>query len=280
MKELLAIDVCAGAGGWSVAARGLPIRVVAAFDRNARCLDTYALNHPHVACYLCDVRTFNFRPWRGIDLILGGIPCEQLSRARVKPPSDRELTELDELIDRCLSLPQELGARWWCYEDVVGLRRRLPPLTPYFELDSQDYCRQRRKRIYVGNVPKPPRGNNRMVLRSALRPGPYRVSATVLQRDPKTCNTYDRRWFYPWHPDAKAPTTAGLGCRHDNHQAVRCLYGAGWRQLEWQEAARLQGFPNDYVFVGNQSEAWKQIAQAVQINTARAILRTLCEKHE
>jgi site-specific DNA-cytosine methylase len=48
--------------------------------------------------------------------------------------------------------------------------------------------------------------------------------------------------------------------------------GGYWRQLEWQELATLQGFPSDYVFIGSPSRITKMIAQAVQIDTARAIL--------
>jgi site-specific DNA-cytosine methylase len=46
MKTLVAIDLCCGAGGWSCAARGLPIHVVAAVDRWDACCLTHARNHP------------------------------------------------------------------------------------------------------------------------------------------------------------------------------------------------------------------------------------------
>jgi site-specific DNA-cytosine methylase len=48
MPEIRAIDVCAGGGGWAVAARGTPIRIVAAFDHDEDCLATYCFNHPGV----------------------------------------------------------------------------------------------------------------------------------------------------------------------------------------------------------------------------------------
>jgi site-specific DNA-cytosine methylase len=52
----------------------------------------------------------------------------------------------------------------------------------------------------------------------------------------------------------------------------------GWRQVEWQELAVLQGFPNDYCFCGSPTRVVKMIAQAVQVDTARAILERLIEE--
>lgn len=38
------------------------------------------------------------------------------------------------------------------------------------------------------------------------------------------------------------------------------------------------GFPSEYIFCGSPTRVTKMIAQAVQIDTARAILETLCQK--
>ncbi len=39
-SHLLAIDICGGAGGWAIAARGLPIKIVAAIDHAEDCCAT------------------------------------------------------------------------------------------------------------------------------------------------------------------------------------------------------------------------------------------------
>jgi site-specific DNA-cytosine methylase len=54
----------------------------------------------------------------------------------------------------------------------------------------------------------------------------------------------------------------------------------GARHLEWQEAAALQGFPEDFVFVASQSRASKMIAQAISIHVGRAILQAVCRAAE
>lgn len=57
---LRAIDICCGAGGWAVAARGLPIQIEYVFDLESDCLLTYKENHPHVEPVCCDVIDFDF----------------------------------------------------------------------------------------------------------------------------------------------------------------------------------------------------------------------------
>lgn len=179
------------------------------------------------------------------------------------------------LVDRCVGLPSELNAQWWCYEDVPQIRRFLPLFTPYFELDSQYFSAQRRKRIYIGNLPKPVEQSNDTRLSQHLRPGPFRIGQKVLRSRPCRAKTYTATTFYDWDPAAKSPTVIGLSSRHDNYAAVG--FPGGYRQLQWQELASLQGFPADYTFIGSPTSTSKMISQAVQIDTARAILSRFIE---
>jgi hypothetical protein len=179
------------------------------------------------------------------------------------------------LIGVCLGIPEIVGAKWWCYEDIIQVEKYLPVCTPGFVLDSQEFSGQRRKRIYIGNLPKPPSAGDTRVLRDYLLPGPYRLSARLAGRRPARHRCYRADTFYPWEPEEKSPTVIQLTSRHDNYAAIR--HGDGWRQVEWREQAGLQGFPSDYIFVGAPGRVEKLIAQAVQIDTGRAILTALCE---
>lgn len=276
MKTLRAIDICSGAGGWACAARGLPIEIVAAFDREEDALSTYKLNHPGVETVLGDVVTQDYARWKGIDLILGGIPCEQVSAYRSMTKTNAaEIEGLGLLLDRCLGLPKELDAQWWCYEDVAQLEKHLPPLTPFFEADAKKFSAQSRKRIFLGNVPHPLAPNSPALLRDALRRGPYRVGERLIGRTPTRVNAFTPTTFYPWEPDRKSPTVITLTSRRDSEAATP--HGEHWRQLEWQELAALQGFPEDYLFVGSPSRVVKMVAQAVQIDVGRAILAGLVD---
>ncbi len=279
MAILTAIDVCAGAGGWAVAARGLPIHIIAAFDREPDCLATYAENHPDVECVQCDVIDHDFRTWAGkADLVLGGIPCEDISVMRNISQENAKTTKNDmddfhALVDKCLAIPKLIGAQWYCFEDVSQITRHLPIFTPYFTIDSQYFSPQRRKRVYVCNFDSPTKQHNAQVLYDCLRPGPYRINPILKGRRPQRNKSFAKDVFYPWYPKNKSPTVISITSRHDNQMAVE--YGRKWRQLEWQEAAQLQGFPKDYIFVGNVGRVGKMIGQAIQIDTGRAILKAL-----
>lgn len=278
LRMLRAIDVCAGVGGWAVGARGLPVEIVVAFDREEDCLETYRLNHPGVECVQCDVIEHDFSGYAGkVDLVLGGIPCEDISAARRNVPlSDAKKVSFEYLLDKCLSIPRLIGARWWCYEDVVDVLRYTPLFTSHFILDSQEFGPQRRKRAYLGNCPKPAGQGNAELLRDCLRPGPYRKSLQIRDRVPQRGGVYDKdsKGFYPWMPEEKSPTVIGLNSRHDNYAAA--AFGDDWRSMQWQELALLQGFPEDYVFMGTPTRVMKMVAQAVEVRTAHAILAALC----
>lgn len=278
MKLLRAIDICAGAGGWAVAARGLPIQIIAAFDWQFDCLLTYRENHPYVQCIQCDVTQFDFSVLRqiNIDLILGAIPCEEVSIARNgQPLAKGKIESLRALCDKCTSLHETLDARHWVFEDVAQIVPHCEIMTPYYKLDSQAFSAQRRVRVYLGNVPVPRVDEpSAAVLNDHIRPGPYRRSMRLKDKIPARSFNYNSNRFYPWMPDEKSPTVIGLQSRHDNYAAV--AHNDNWRQVEWQELATLQGFPNDYVFIGSPTRVSKMVAQAVQVDTARAILQALC----
>ncbi|MHA1559074.1 MAG: DNA cytosine methyltransferase [Alphaproteobacteria bacterium] len=274
---LRAIDICSGAGGWACAARGLPIRIEAAVDMAEDCLATYRLNHPSVETIQADVREMDWDRFAGVDLILGGIPCEEISQLRtIHKTSAEDIAAWRRTLTACLRAVEIIRPRFWCFEDTPGIVKHLPAGTPVAILDSAAFSAQRRRRAYVGRFPRPRQSTDTRpvgLLRDHLRPGPYRVNPCILEREPARSRVFTGKGFIPWHPDEISPTVVRLTSRHDNYAAV--VDGDLRRQLEWQELASLQGFPNDYVFVGSPTKVSKMIGQAVQIDTGRAILREI-----
>lgn len=152
--------------------------------------------------------------------------------------------------------------------------RHAPLFTPHFILDSQDFGPQRRKRAYLGNTPKPAVTGNVEVLGDCMRRGPYRKSLQLRGRTPSRSEIYGGTHFYPWMPGEKSPTVYGVTSRHDKYAAA--AMGDDWRSMEWQELARLQGFPENYVFRGSPGRVVKMVAQAIEARTGHAILAALC----
>jgi site-specific DNA-cytosine methylase len=286
MNEIRAIDLCCGAGGWACAARGLPIRITRAFDRWPEAAKTYEINHPATQVIVADLLDpavqGRIRGLKGqVDLVLGGIPCEQVTVYRnVWNPRTRvtaeEIEALRRLLDACLDLVHDLKPRWWCLEDVSGVARHLRIMTPYCQIDAAGYSPQRRKRLYVGDFPRPLRGESAELAGNRLGAGPYRVGPRQWPRAVKTSHQFDGKSTAGLSPGRKSPTICDFGPRRDAELAVLDdRLPGGKRQLMWQEAAGLQGFPEDYLFYGSETAVWKMIGQAIQIDTGRAILEAI-----
>lgn len=352
---LKAIDLGCGAGGWACAARGLPIRWVAVADLAEDCLETWSLNHStaHPGCALVHrdltergvsllIRKL-VKAAGGVDLIVGAIPCEQLSRARgghkLKPG---DLDSLHALIDVCFGIVRRLAPRWWCFEDVTAIEGHLPLALEWgaFEcrqIQARDYGPQSRLRTFFGKFSEPaPAEAGPRTLGEVLRLGPYRTlrhladyersrhswyggktmrtyedgePAPTLTSAPGKSSTNERGFMVPLvrvlDADQPCPTVTPMGAKGDRAALVELppsiqdrpqdaaqaaptvVSGHGdrmWpvrdgnlvRCLEWQEAAALQGFPDDYVFTASWSRTWKMVAQAIPIQVGRAILQAIC----
>jgi len=233
-RQIIAIDVCAGAGGWAVAARGLPIHVALAVDNWDAACRTYEINHPETTVLHADLRDeatrasvlARCRELGGVDLVLGGIPCQWLSvLRRIKIDKRGAVTEEEKERERAtltsvLGLVGDLAPRWWCLEDVIQIVRELPEGTPHVVIDAQQYCGQRRKRAYVGVFPMPEPGHDERVLGDYLRPGPYRIGRRAFDRVPVRSRQFQQGHIYPDVKKRKASTVRRLTSNRDGELAL------------------------------------------------------------
>lgn len=291
-RTVKVIDLCSGAGGWACAARGLPMEVVMAVDFWEPACRTYRLNHPDALVLHGDLQK-DENQVRVLDVatsvqqagdplvIVGGIPCEWLSPYRaLKTVEADEREDQRATLDSVLDLVETIQPDKWCLEDVVALIRELPLMTPYHVLDACHWSPQRRKRVFVGDFPVPPKPDKpeTRTLKDVLRPGPYRIGRRAADRPASTNRTFSRRHALAAEGRRKAPTICNLSSRRDAELVVvDPSWPGGKRQLEWQEAAAAQGFPSDYVFYGSPTDVYLQICRAIQIDLGRAILRAICD---
>lgn len=285
VKRLRAIDLCGGAGGWACAARGLPINVVAAVDLWDAACRTYELNHPETTVVCGDLRepgpsgVFTDGRFGRVDLALGAIPCGWLTSYRhtgFNPVTEEERKRERATLRAVLEIVRRIKPTYWCLEDVKGIRAELPTDLPWVEIDSADFSPQRRKRVYAGVFPPPILASNFLKMKSALRPGPFRIGRRSADREVAFRQTFTAEHVCGARPERKAPTVCNTSSRRDTELVILDdEIGGGRRQMEWQEAATLQGFPTDYVFFGSPTDVWKMIGQAIQIDTGRAILEAI-----
>jgi DNA (cytosine-5)-methyltransferase 1 len=75
-------------------------------------------------------------------------------------------------------------------------------------------------------------------------------------------------------PDAPAGT---ITARFDSFTRGRFAHPYADRNLTMREGARLQGFPDDFIFMGNREEVAAQIGNAVPPPVAEAVARDLAQ---
>lgn len=239
-----ALDLCCGAGGWACAARGLPVSWVAVADHAADCLETWALNHgqAHPDCALLCVDLSAeagmgevlsaCRAAGGVDLIVGGIPCEQVSTARgSRAVAAADMDRLHALIDQCFRAVRELRPRWWCYEDVEAIGPHLPPplecglAYDVRRVRAERYGPQARRRVFIGEFPRlagPEPGPR--TLGEVLRPGPYRTMSGAQAMRRSRSKWYASDTCRELASDRPGPTvTSAPGQSSDNERGFLVL---------------------------------------------------------
>lgn len=255
MKPLRALDICCGAGGWLTAARGLPIEFIAVADRAADCLETVEINHaaehPDCALIQCDLSTPEGMDEvlaacaGGIDLIVGGIPCEQVSNARGnRPLKPGELEKLHVLIDQTFRAIATLRPRFWVIEDVEAIVTHLPPAVAGVNyevrtIDAADYGPQRRKRVFFGVYPWPiaePEPGPR-TLGEVLRPGPYRTLSKLSQYKRTKSKWYGGAKVRVQDSDRAAATVISASNGRSNERGIMVEVSAQGRTLSTDEAS-------------------------------------------
>lgn len=174
-RILNCVDLFAGAGGFSLAAREAGLRVEAAVELNDKACDTYRENlvRPNGAkLYQENILTFDphlltenhFSQGKACDVVLGGPPCQGFSVHRINGAGVDD--PRNELIHRYFEYVEELRPKVFLMENVPGILwdRHKQFLLDFYErgalagynvsspvvLDARDYgIPQRRKRVFI-----------------------------------------------------------------------------------------------------------------------------------
>ena len=298
---LHSVEVCAGAGGQALGLEQAGFGHAALVELEGAYCNTLRYNRPHWNVIERDLNHFDGRPFRGIDLLAGGLPCPPFSVA------GKQLGEQDErnLFPAALRLVDEIRPRAIMIENVRGF------LDPVFESYRSGLKRQLAKLGYVVDW--------RLLHASSfgvpqIRP---RVIIVGLRKDMAA----DFNWPVPelaaaptvgdtlfdlmalrgwrgaaaWRDGARqiAPTVVGGSKKHGGPDlgptrarkawAVLGVNGLtiaeqapdpdfdGIPRLTIRMVARLQGFPDDWAFAGRKTIAYRQVGNAFPPPVARAV---------
>lgn len=295
-----AVDLFAGAGGFTTGAKAAGVRVVWAANHWPLAVETHAANHPEVTHACQDLHQANWDDVPAHDVLLASPACQGHSRARGKDRSHHDATRSTAwAVVSCAeahrprlvvveNVPE--FAQWalfpaWC-QAMQALGYTLSPHV----LDSADYGvpQNRRRLIVVGTRSRAP-----LVLRPragsqpAIAPhldldgGRWRqidstLAAATLARIDHGRRTYGRRFLISYYGNTRTarPLSRPIGTITTRDRWA-LVDGGRMRMLTAQECRAAMGFPVDYKLPASQTAAKHLLGNAVTPPMVTAVLDEL-----
>jgi len=363
-KRVKVIDLFAGVGGLSYGfAHDENFEIVAANEILKNMARAYELNHPQVKMYCKDIKDFGFKDLEsdlglgegGIDLIVGGPPCQAYSTVGKRLIDDPR----GKLFQEYYRVLKEVNPKAFLFENVKGLLSMqkgelLETIVSLFEslnykveyrvLNAADFgAPQIRERVIIVGTklhtdfkfPVPTHYNpeeNQLPLNTDLKP--YLTLADAIS-DLPFIKTGEKSFEYTSEPqndfqrlmrknapsklmDHSAPNNSAhlvkimemlpdggnpkdlpeelrpksgfpnTYCRLwwnrpsttitrnlSTPSSSRCIHPKAPRPLTTREGARIQCFPDDYLFYGSRSDRNLQVGNAVPTFLSKALMESM-----
>lgn len=299
------IEFCAGAGGQALGLEQAGFSHSALVEIESDYARTLSLNRPNWDVRAADMSTFDGRPFKGLDLFAGGLPCPPFSLAgkQLGERDERNLFPaairlIDEIRPRAVMIENVRGFLSAVFEDYRGqLKSQLKKLgytVDWRLLNASDFgVPQLRPRVII------------VAIRSDMAdsfdwpiPHPHNP-ATVGETLVDLMSVNGWRGARRWADQANdiAPTIVGGSKKHGgpdlgptrarNAWATLGVEGrslaedapqadfVGMPRLTTRMVARLQGFPDNWQFYGRKTTAYRQIGNAFPPPVAKAVANNL-----
>lgn len=295
------IEFCAGAGGQALGLEQAGFDHAALVEIEPEFAQTLRLNRPSWDVHIADMAAFDGRPYKGVELLTGGLPCPPFSVA------GKQLGERDErnLFPEALRLIDEIRPKAVMIENVRGflsavfddyrthLKTQLAKMGYHSDwrlLNASDFgVPQLRPRVVIVALRKELVGA--FDWPEVAPHNPPTVGECL--RDLMGANGWRglNRWVE--HADEIAPTLVGGSKKHGGPDLGPTRARRAWAtlgvegkslandapekdfvgmpRLTLRMAARLQGFPDDWQFYGGKTVSYRQIGNAFPPPVARAV---------
>ena len=299
---LSALDICTGAGGEALGLEAAGFLHEALIEIDAHACQTLRVNRPCWRVLEEDIREINGLDFRGVDLLAGGVPCPPFTIAGKQLGADDErdlFPEALRLIEQARPLsvmlenvPGLASTRFATYRNsLIQQLHRLGYEVSWRVLQSSDYgVPQLRPRFIL------------VALRPAYFdhftwPAPLAKPATVgmTLHDRMASGGWKGADSWSQRANGIAPTLVGGSKKHGgpdlgptrarNQWELLGVDGRGIADAPPDESfppdglprltvamtARLQAFPDDWVFAGGKTAAYRQIGNALPPPVSRAV---------
>ena len=301
MPNLSCVEICAGAGGQALGLEHASFDAQALVEIDSSCCETLRFNRPAWNIIEGDVKKFDGSPYKGFELLAGGVPCPPFSKAGKQLGKDDErdlfpeaLRLVDQIRPNAVMLENVRGFLDAVFEDYrLKLKRKLQRMgyaVDWRLLNASDYgVSQLRPRVVIVAVKKELSENFS-----------WPVSCNI---NPKTVGEllYDEMASQGWggakkwakRADDIAPTIVGGSKKHGGPDlgptrakrawATLGVDGmgiankppepnfAGMPRLTVKMVARIQGFPDSWIFTGKKTPAYRQVGNAFPPPVAQAV---------
>ncbi|CAK8722740.1 Cytosine-specific methyltransferase [Candidatus Electronema halotolerans] len=299
--HLRCVEICAGAGGQALGLERAGFEPQVLVEIENSCCKTLLANRPHWHVLEDDLKEFDGRPYRGVDLLAGGVPCPPFSKAgrQLGSKDERDLFPealrlVDEIRPRAVMLENVRGFLDAVFEDYrLRLKRQLEKMgyaVGWRLLNASDYgVSQLRPRVVIAALRK-----DMSEVMSWPQPGKTQpMTVGGLLQDQMALNGWTgvNRWIK--QADDIAPTIVGGSKKHGGADLGPTRAKKAWAalgvdgkgvadapperdfvgmpRLTIRMVVRIQGFPDEWQFVGRKTPAYRQIGNAFPPPVAHAV---------
>ena len=289
LRDFTSVELFAGAGGLALGMHMAGFRHVLLNEMDAMACRTLKRNHPEWNVLEGDIHQVDFTPLRGqVDFLSGGFPCQAFSYAGKKGGLNDTRGTLFFEMARAI---REIQPKVFMGENVKGLLshddgRTLEVIRNAIVELGYTLVEPRVLKAIMYQVPQKRERLILIAIRNDIAqrvqfhwPEPYRRVMTLrdaffqgvlFDHDVPASDGQT----YPASRLSMDEPSLTLTCAPAQKQTERC-HPTETRPLTVREYARIQTFPDNWQFEGNMSDQYKQIGNAVPVNLAYAIGRSL-----
>lgn len=302
---LLSLEMCAGAGGQALGLERAGFAPFALVENDSAACATLRINRPRWPVFERDLAEFDGRPYRGIDLLAGGLPCPPFSVAgqQLGPKDERNLFPaalrlVDEIRPKAVMIENVRGFLDAVFDDyrlhLKDQLRKLGYTTDWRLLNASEFAvPQLRPRAVIVALHRESASGFDWPQVAARNP----ATAGETLFDLMAANGWRGAAAWRSRANAIAPTIVGGSKKHGGPDLgpvrARKAWAAlgvnglsiaeespgrdfvGMPRLTVRMAARLQGFPDDWQFHGRKTAAYRQVGNAFPPPVAEAVARQI-----